>query len=241
MSGQLRSEGAIYRDERCGIGRPLVVGTVASWVVMIGSFVAMGLMNLAGLGLIGAIACVYTIVLSACVLCAAPLGICLYGDKIQIGGMRTRQRLQEQGKWPPREPPPLGSQNKAVFTCPLDGVRGLYLITSHREIRRVRKAHRRFTNRTETMSPLGAFCQATYFAKAILVIINDPRLTESEPAEFRTMRGRYGTTWRGVASPTWVVPTRHPGALRAALSQVPTLPVQDSLPPGTPLQFTTGR
>jgi hypothetical protein len=92
------------------------------------------------------------------------------------------------------------------------------------------------------MTPLGAYRAAMYFAKGALVITTDARSISSDPPEFRTTRGQYGVRIQGVGSPTWMLPTRNPGALHAALEQVPDAPrVQDKLPSQAIFQFSSGQ
>ena len=63
-----------------------------------------------------------------------------------------------------------------------------------------------------------------------VVIVTDPSLTQSDPDAFRANRSQIGPI-KGVISPTWLVPTRHPPALRAALAKAPAAPpVRDHLP-----------
>ena len=79
---------------------------------------------------------------------------------------------------------------------------------------------------------LGVFDSAAYFADALLVISNDPGRTESEPRTFTSAIGQYSRV-APVPPPTWLVPIRNPGALRAAVRQLPQAPpVHDRLPEG---------
>jgi hypothetical protein len=88
--------------------------------------------------------------------------------------------------------------------------------------------------------PLGVLNSAAALANAVLVISVDPSRTESDPGELGDARGQYGRI-RSVPSPTWRVPTRHPGARRAALERLPQAPsVHDHLPTGGTSQFEVG-
>lgn len=233
----------LYGEDRCGLSWPLVASAVIGWVAMVAGGVAMNLPHLAGLVVIAVAGAIWGLVMTASVLYGLPLGIRVGREAISIGGISGRERSREQGKWPPRKPLAVGQQNKAVFTCPWDGVRSLYLVTSVREVRRVRRDFRRFIVKSDNkLMPLGAYRQALYFAKGALIITNDPRFVSSDPPEFRTSRGQYGARIHATESPTWMVPTRNPEALRAALAQVPGAPrVQEKLPQEAIFQFFSGR
>jgi hypothetical protein len=98
---------------------------------------------------------------------------------------------------------------------------------------------RRSRKNADTEIPLGVLNSAAALANAVLVISVDPRRTESDPPELGIARGQYGRI-RPVPSPIWLVPTRHPDALRDALQQLPQAPpVYDHLPPGNTIQFET--
>lgn len=233
------SQRVVYGEDRSGVRWPLVATVTAGWVLMIGGGTGMNLPHLAGLGILaiigGGLALIYTALLSY----SLAVGIRVCEDGIQIGGLRGRDRRLRRGAWPPRKLS--ASSRKAVFTCPWQAAGGLYLLTGRPEIKRVRSDLRRYRRSTDTArAPLGVFDGAAYFANALLVISVDPRRTGSEPREFGYARGQYGRI-RPVPSPTWLVPTRHPGAIRVALEQLPQAPpVYDHLPPGGTVQFEVG-
>lgn len=64
-----------------------------------------------------------------------PIGIRIDSAGIRIGGLRAWERRQLSGRWPPRKPFHVGAQGRAVFTCPWEGVRELYLIGSQAELK----------------------------------------------------------------------------------------------------------
>lgn len=221
---------------------PLPVSVAAGWATAAVFAVLAGLTRLPVLGVIAVIGFVWGLAMTSNLEFALPIGIRLDMNELHIGGMRVRERLAQRGKWPPRKPFVVGRQSRAVFNCQWKGVRSLYLITEPAEIKRVRRDLRRFIKRNETTIPLGAFRQGLVFSKAVLVITHDARYISSDPPEFRGMRGQYGIRLSSVESPTWMVPTRNPEALRAALAQVPDAPrVQDKLPPEAIFQFFAGR
>jgi hypothetical protein len=163
-----------------------------------------------------------------------PVGIRVDSAGIRIGGLRGWERRQLSGRWPPRKPFHVGAQGRAVFSCPWDGVKELYLITSRDELKPLRQQKRAFGKRTSQLrDPLGYLG----FVKAGLVITTNPALTRSDPAAFRSNWSQIGSI-KAVVSPTWLVPTRRPEALRAALANAPGAPsVQDHLPPGAKFTF----
>jgi hypothetical protein len=163
-----------------------------------------------------------------------PIGIRIDSAGIRIGGLRARERRQRSGRWPPRKPFHISTQGRAVFTCPWEGVQALYLVSDRAELKRLVRQYRAFRKRFQQLrKPLGMLTVGS----AGLVIVNKPALAYSDPGTFRGDWARPGTE-TGVVSPTWLVPTRNPGALRAALAKVDGAPpVNDHLPPGENFRF----
>lgn len=121
-----------------------------------------------------------------------------------------------------------------MFTCPWPGARQLYLITDTRELKPLYHDLSQYMKSSGVLrTPLGFL--RVFFMRSALVITNNPVYAMSYPADSRSNWMRYGKR-RGVPSPNWLVPTRNPEALRAALEEVPGTPrVQDHLcPPGPP-------
>ncbi len=166
-----------------------------------------------------------------------PVGIRIDSAGIRIGGLRARERRQRSGRWPPRKPFHVSTQGRAVFTCPWEGVQALYLIRSRAELKPLLQQYRAFRKKFQQLRrPLGMLNAN----RAALVIVNSPALAYSDPGTFRGDWARPGAA-TGVASPTWLVPTRHPEALLAALARVPRAPlVHDHLPPGESFRFYDG-
>ena len=228
----------IYAEDRCGLRWPLVLQGILAPVAVLGFGVAMNLPHLAGLGILAVIAGLWGAVMTSSLIYAWPISIRVDAEGIRIGGSRARERRQRSGRWPPRKPFHVGAQGRAVFICPWEGVRSLYLITDHDEIKPLFKQFRTFQKRNDGLRlPLG-FLGVPFF-RAGLVITNNPAYTRSDPSEFRTNWRQNGRI-RGVDSPTWMVPTRRPADLRAALQQCPwSPPVEDHLPPNAEFQFYT--
>jgi hypothetical protein len=226
----------IYREDRSATRWPLAVhGTVAP-VLVVACIVATFIDDQATWPLLMVVFGLWTLFMTLNLWGSLPIGIRIDGEGIQIGGVRTRDRRRQTGRWPPRKPFTAGGQSRAVFSCQWEGVVGLYLITDTRELKPLWRQLVQFKKTYDgAVTPLGIL--RVFFMKAALVIVNDPRHATSDPHEFRSNRRRGGRV-AGVRSVTWLVPTRQPEALRAALAQVPGAPpVQDHLPPGTDFQF----
>ena len=235
MPGQV-----IYGEDHPGLRWQMVAIATLGWVAFIGGGAAMvvnggapGVPPLLGFGVPAAIiGCLIGAFYSMALAISRAVGLRVYEDSIQIGGLHGRDRSLQRGTWPP---PTLNvsMRRKAVFICPWQATDGLYLLTERSEIKRFRQDATRYTRSVRGKKiPLGVFSGATAFADAILVISNDPRRTESEPREFDVQRGQYGLIYP-VRSSAWMVPIRNPAAFRAAVQRLPQAPpVYDFLPEG---------
>lgn len=166
-----------------------------------------------------------------------PVGIRVDSVGIRIGGLRAQERRQRSGRWPPRKPFHVSAQGRAVFTCPWEGVQALYLVRRRADLKPLLRQYRAFRKKFQQLRrPLGML----NVNRAALVIVNSPALAYSDPGTFRGDWARPGTA-TGVTSPTWLVPTRHPDALLAALARAPAAPpVRERLPPGENFRFYDG-
>jgi hypothetical protein len=234
VTGQL-----LYAEDHSGLERVIVVQAIVAPAVFLAISVPYALVSSSGLAVLllipWVIAAFWTIGSVLSLIFLWPVGIRVDSAGIRIGGLRAWERRQLSGRWPPRKPFHVGAQGRAVFTCPWEGVRELYLISGRAEIKPLIRQKRTFRKRARQLrAPLGSLG----FVKTGLVIVSDPALTSSDPSTFRPNR-RWPGQVQGVVSPTWVVPTRHPDELRAALTRVPNAPaVQDSLPPGMKFVFS---
>lgn len=228
-----------YREDRSAVTPVLVINAVVSLLLMLGFGTAMNLPHLAVLGIIAVLAAAWAIITWILLFYGLYVGIRIDADGIQIGGIRARERRIRQHRWPPRRPFRVAGQSRAVFTCPWEGVRSLYLITDSQDFKHIRSDLKQFLKaRKGTQAPLGMLHGP--FMKAALVITHNAIDATSDPADFRPSWGQY-VDLRPVKSPTWMVPTRNPEALRAALEQIPGAPpVQNTLPPDATLQFWSG-
>jgi hypothetical protein len=157
------------------------------------------------------------------------LGIQVDDHQVQIGGLRRSERRRRAGRWTPHDKINVLAQSRAVFTCQWGfAVEDLYLITGRRELRAFIRQY--LTGTGSGMVPLG-FLPAPRM-RAGLVIIHKPSLGASDPATIRAVATTRGL-FRGVTSQVWLIPTRHPARLRAALAQVPAAPPVREGPPPT--------
>jgi len=232
---------AIYAEDRSGLSRSVLIQGILAPVTVVGSIIASTLPRLGGLVILTIAAGLWAVVMTSSLIFTWPIGIRLDAEGIRIGGLRAWERRQRSGRWPPRKPFHVGAQGRAVFTCPGPAVRSLYLLTDRAEVKTLATQLAKFRKRSAgTRMPLGFFPVTPWSGvRAVLVISNHPAFTSSDPPEFRTNWGQFGRL-RGVTSPTWQVPTRHPDQLRAALKQCPWAPpVHDHLPPQADFQFYT--
>jgi hypothetical protein len=229
----------IYSEDRCAVRWPLLVHAPLSLIALAGFGIAMNLPHLSGLGILLVVAALWATALWLPLIYGLYVSIRIDTSSIQIGGIRARERRIRHHRWPPRKPFRVSGQSRAVFTCPWEGVRSLYLITNHEDFKHIRRDLRKFLKeRQRTQAPVGML--QVPFIKAALIITHNAIDATSDPAEFRANWGRYANM-EPVQSPTWLVPTRNPEALRAALEQAPGAPrVQDKLPPEAIFQFRSG-
>jgi hypothetical protein len=146
---------------------------------------------------------------------AWPVSMRLDSDGLRIGGVRWAER--HPGR---RRKATVPHQYGQVFACGWDGVQRLG-VTRDRKAIKVMIRHAAHGRRR---TPLGNL--AVPFMRAALVILVDRdhcALPQITPA-----RGPLSVNWSspGFHQPLWVVPTRHPAELEAALATMP-------LPPGT--------
>jgi hypothetical protein len=229
----------LYAEDKSGLERRVVIQALVTPVVFMAVLVPFALVASNGIALLLAIPALIAF-FSAMVSVLAliflwPMGIRIDSGGIRIGGLRAWEQRQLSGRWPPHRPFHVGAQGRAVFTCPWEGVKELYVIRSRDELRPLTRQKSAFRKRTgQLRTPLGYFATA----KAGLVIVTDPALTSSDPDRFRPNWSQAGNI-KGVMSPTWLVPTRQPDKLRAALARMPNAPaVQDSLPPAERFTFS---
>ncbi len=157
-----------------------------------------------------------------------PTGIRIDGTGIRIGGVRRAERHRADEpipRAPRRKPPPPSFQCYQVFSVPWAGVRSLAVVADRAELRRLRKHSRRGPTQGARRAGGGQLVGfwlgmiVAPFTRAALVIEIDPQVADFP--EFRVVQALAGSTSQvGTRSSTWVVPTRRPDRLHAAIEQV---------------------
>ena len=152
-----------------------------------------------------------------------PTGIRIDESGISIGAIGSAQAVLRR--------PTVNHQSRGLYTCPWSGVQGVRLVTDRAELRQMKNSpsYYTLTNRwggKAGMSHCNIGVLASPFMGAALVIeVNPSAVTavEIRPARYYSnfKDGHFSHLIRPQLSSTWVVPTRHPEALRAALRRVP--------------------
>ena len=151
-----------------------------------------------------------------------PTGIRIDGSAISIGAIGSDQAARRR--------PTVNHQSWGLYTCPWQAVEGVRVVTGRAELRYLKNSPRyyTFTNRwggTRGRDHCNIGVLASPFMRAALVIDVDllaVMATETRPARYFSnfKDGNFSRLIRPQLSPTWVVPTRHPEALSAALQRV---------------------
>ena len=149
-----------------------------------------------------------------------PTGIRVDEAGVSIGAVSSARAA--------RRTPTVNHQSRGLFTCPWPAVQGLRVVTDRAELRRMKNSPRyyTFTNRwgaKRGMSHCNIGVLASPFMRAALVIDVDPAAataSQIRPARFydNYLHGYFSRLTQPRLSPVWVVPTRHPEALRKALN-----------------------
>jgi hypothetical protein len=129
-------------------------------------------------------------------------------DGIRVGGIHKVQR-------PDRRQPSAGAQRKHPFFCPWSAIRSAEMVTDRAYIRRTNKDFRE-----PGKVALGMF-RAPFTRSALFleVDINAVTIPEFRPPDTERPFFRPANFAVPFTSPVWLIPTRHPEALRAARAQ----------------------
>jgi hypothetical protein len=152
-----------------------------------------------------------------------PTGVLVDESGISIGAVRSARAAARR--------PTVNHQSWGLYTCPWPAVLGVRLVTDRNELRQMRNLpqYHTLTNRWSNKRGM-RYCNigvlASPFMRAALIIEINPSAvtaTEIKPARFYTnyKDGQFSHLVQPRLSPTWVVPTRHPEVLSAALQRVP--------------------
>jgi hypothetical protein len=155
-----------------------------------------------------------------------PTGIRIDESGISIGAVRSRRAARRR--------PTINHQSWGLFTCPWPAVEGARVVTGRAELRAMRNSpdYYTFTNRWGGKSGM-TYCNtgvlASPFMRAALVIDVDPSAVitpEIRPARYYSnfKDGYFSHLIHPRLSPAWVVPTRHPDAVSAAIQAAARIP-----------------
>ncbi|WP_433890967.1 hypothetical protein [Streptomyces sp. CA-111067] len=210
----------VYLERRVALRWPLVgVGVVAPGVLAV-AFVVGVVTGVGALWGVAAPALVLVLVIwGALAFRNWPTGIRITGGELWIGAIGSR-RAAGRG-------PTVTHQSRALFCCPLAGVRSMDVVTDPARIRQIKRSPDLFTLTNRWGKPRGAgVCKlgvlTSPFMRAALVVELDggwARFPATRSAWFfPNAAGRpLRTRLTGEESLTWVVPTRRPERLRAAI------------------------
>lgn len=162
----------LYSEDRAAVRPPLVAHAVLSLIAFLRFGIVMNLPHLSGLVIPAAVCLLWAMVIWIPLLYGLYTGIRVDTDGIRIGGIRARESRLRQHRWPPRKPFRVAGQSRAVFTCPWEGVRSLYLITDAQDFKHIQGDLKQFLKeRKGTQAPLGMLHGP--FMKAALVITHN--------------------------------------------------------------------
>ena len=164
-----------------------------------------------------------------------PTGIRVDANGIRIGGIRRADRHYARGHQhaESRKLPPVTSQRGQVFFCPWSGIQRIEVVTERAELRKLTKVGRDIGIRATKVAGLGRLWAP--YMKAALVInvdVNAATIPQFRPPDTKRPWFRMPYMTQYYPSPVWFAPTRHPEALRAALTQL-NVP-SPARPPGDP-------
>jgi hypothetical protein len=152
-----------------------------------------------------------------------PTGIRVDESGITIGAIRSARAT--------RRKPTVNHQSWGLFTCPWPAVLGTRIVTDRGELQQMKNSPQyytltnRWTNKREMRRCNIGVLASPCMRAALVIEVNPFAVTASEirPARFYTnfKDGHFSHLVHPQLSPTWVVPTRHPEMLSAALQAVP--------------------
>lgn len=223
-----------YAEDRCALRWPLWFHSAVPLALAVLVFVLAILAGPAGpLAVLAAVIFTWAVVGMLALRANYRTGIRADGAGIRIGGLRRAERRASRGLAPRRKPWRVGDQRYAVFDAPWTAVHELSLITDGPTIRYIARQAKRSRQRIAFVRFLGRM-DAPFMA-ACLVIYLEPAAARV-PAFRPSYVGQGMVKITGRAAPAWLVPTRHPELLRAALTALPCCPpVSAELSTGYPL------
>lgn len=151
-----------------------------------------------------------------------PTGIRISADEVRVGAVRSARAAGRT--------PTVTHQNRGLFTAPLAGVRSMTVVTDPAAIRRLRTSPEFFTlsnrwgrTRTATACKLGVLT-APFMRAALVVELDGGWAHFPTTRRARFFPNTLGRPVRTFLAPeeslTWVLPTRQPERLRAAVDRL---------------------
>jgi hypothetical protein len=161
--------------------------------------------------------------ISVSVLCRNwPTGILVDESGITIGAVRSTRAAARR--------PTVNHQSWGLYTCPWSGVQGVRLVTDRAELRQMKNSPSYYTLTNRWSGKAGmthcniGVLSSPFMRAALVVDVDSFTVTASQirPARYYSnfKDGYFSHVIHPQLSPTWVVPTRHPEALGAALQRV---------------------
>jgi hypothetical protein len=148
-----------------------------------------------------------------------PTGILIDGSAISAGAVRSAAAAGRT--------PTVNHQAWGRFTCPWPAALEVRVVTDPAQVRELRKARQYDTMTNRWAAPLAmAHCNvgvlsAPLMSAALVIDIRPGAVTTPQvrPARFYSnfLGGSLSRVLQPAPSPTWVIPTRHPDAVRRAL------------------------
>lgn len=174
-------------------------------IIGIAAIVWSGNPSLSFVPAIGGLGAVITVTLT---IIAWPTGIQVGSDGLLVGGIHRTQR-------PDGHLPSVNGRWKRPFCCPWSAIRSAEIVTDHAYIRRTNRDFRE-----PGKVALGMFwAPFTRSALFLEVDINAVTIPEFRPPDTERHFFRSSNFAVPFISPVWLIPTKHPEALRTALAQ----------------------
>jgi hypothetical protein len=148
-----------------------------------------------------------------------PTGIRIDETGISIGAVRSARAS--------RRKPTVNHQSWGLYTCPWSAALDVRIVTDQDELRRMKNSQQYYTLTNRWSNKKGmrrcniGVLMPPFMQAALVIEVNPFAVTASKvrPARFYTnfKDGHFSHLVQPQASPTWVVPTRHPEGLDAVL------------------------
>jgi hypothetical protein len=216
-----------YTEDRCALRWPVWFHGIAAPALAITLLVLAVVAGAPGLGVLDIFAWFWAFAGLVMLAQSRPTGLRVDATGIRIGGVRRAERQSLTTRLQ-RKPLPVSGQRSAVFLCPWDAVWRLAVVADRGELRDIRRRARADRGgRQSWLSSIPLGWLSAPFMRACLIIHVVPGRVSKPP--LRPVKRRGNWLDFGVLSPTWLVPTRHPVALLAALRRIPGCVVDDHL------------